>query len=121
MRVLLLVAAILTAAPVIARAETPLAPLPEPAMPEGAKVSDYLRAAQGAIAANHLGEAESALEMAQTRLLDRSVPLGQTGVPSDNPLIGQIGQARQALQANDRQTCLQIIGSALASATSRGM
>jgi hypothetical protein len=121
MRALLLVAAILSAAPVIARAETPLAPLPVPAMPEGSKVSDYLRAAQGAVAANNLGEAESALEMAQTRLLDRSVPLGQTGVPSNSPLIEQISQARQALQAKDRQTCLQIISTALASATSRGM
>jgi hypothetical protein len=121
MRVLLLVAAILTATPVIVHAQTPLAPLPEPAVPEGAKVSDYLRAAQSAIAANHPGQAESALEMAQTRLLDRSVPLGQTGVPSDNPLISQIGQARQALQAKDRQTALQMIGSALTLATSRGM
>jgi hypothetical protein len=121
MRALLLVAAILTAAPVLAQAERPLAPLAEPAIPEGAKVSDYLRAAQAAIAKNHPGEAESALEMAQTRLLDRSVPLGQTGVPSDNPLISQISQARQALQAKDRQTSLQIIGSALTSATSRGL
>ncbi|HET6609838.1 MAG TPA: hypothetical protein VFG62_24430 [Rhodopila sp.] len=121
MRAFVLVAAILTAAPVIAQAETPLAPLPVPAVPEGAKISDYLRAAQGAVAANQLGEAESALEMAQTRLLDRSVPLGQTGVPSDNPLIGQIGQARQALRAHDRQACLQSIGAAIAEATSHGL
>jgi hypothetical protein len=59
--------------------------------------------------------------MAQTRVLDRSVPLGQTGVPSDNPLIGQIGQARQALQAHDRQACLQSINAAITTATSHGM
>jgi len=126
MRAHLLLAAILTAAPVLVRpvlvrAETALPALPQPALPEGARISDYLRAAQGAVAANHVGEAESALEMAQTRLLDRSVPLGQTNVPSDNALIGQIQQARQALQAKDRTTCLQMIGTALATATQRGM
>ena len=40
--------------------------------------SDYLRAAQGALAAGRIAEAQEALEMAQTRMLDRSVPLGQT-------------------------------------------
>jgi hypothetical protein len=28
---------------------------------------------------------QQSLEMAQTRLLDRSVPMGQTNNPSDNP------------------------------------
>ena len=75
----------------------------------------------GALAAGHAREAESALEMAQTRILDRSVPLGQTGDPSDNPTIGQITQARQALAANDRATCLRLIQAAIASATAQGM
>ena len=99
----------------------PLAPLPSPAVPEGARPSDYLRAAQNALAAGRAGEAEEALEMAQTRMLDRSVPLGQTNNPSDNPTIGQISQARQALAARDRATCLQLIQAAIGSATAQGL
>ncbi|HEY4042398.1 MAG TPA: hypothetical protein VGM32_11225, partial [Rhodopila sp.] len=82
--------------------------------------SDYLRAAQNALAAGRMGEAESALEMAQTRILDRSVPMGQTGNPSDNPTIGLISQARQALAAHDRAACQQAIQTAIASATAQG-
>jgi len=98
-----------------------LAPLPAPAMPEGAKPSDYLHAALGALTAGRTGEAQAALEMAQTRLLDRSVPLGQTDSPSENPTIGQITQARQALAAHDRATCLNLIQTAIASATAQGL
>lgn len=98
-----------------------LPPLPSPNLPEGSRPSDYLRAAQGALAAGHVGEAESALEMAQTRILDRSVPMGQTDNPSDNPTIGQVAQARQALAAHDRATCLQLIQTAITSATAQGL
>jgi hypothetical protein len=97
-----------------------LPPLPSPNLPEDSRPSDYLQAAQSALAAGRVREAESALEMAQTRILDRSVPLGQTDNPSDNPTIGQITQARQALAANDRATCLQLIQAAVASAAAQG-
>ncbi len=125
MRILVLSAVLLSAVSGAALAQpaggTVLAPLAEPSLPEGSRPSDYLRAAQGALAAGRAGEAESALEMAQTRILDRSVPLGQTGNPSDNPTIGQITQARQALAAHDRARCEQLIQTAIASATAQGM
>jgi hypothetical protein len=95
--------------------------LPQPNVPLGAKPSDYLRAAQGALATGRLGEAQEALEMAQTRLLDRDVQLGQTDVPSHNPAVGQISQALQALAAHDRPTCMQLIQTALASTTAEGL
>ena len=98
-----------------------LPPLPSVGVPEGGRPSDYLRAAQSALAAGHAGEAQSALEMAQTRMLDRSVPLGQTDNPSDNPTIVQISQARQALAARDRATCMQLIQAAITSATAQGL
>jgi hypothetical protein len=98
-----------------------LPPLPSPNVPEGSRPSDYLRAAQAALAAGHAGEAESALEMAQTRILARSVPLGQTDNPSDNPTIGQIAQARQALAGHDQATCAQLIQAAVASAAAQGL
>ncbi|HVY18080.1 MAG TPA: hypothetical protein VHB27_22870 [Rhodopila sp.] len=120
MRASLILVALLAAAPVAADAQV-LTPLPEPNIAQGARASDYLRAAQGSIATGRLAEAESSLEMAQTRLLDRSVPMGTTGVPDTSPLIAQISQARQALAAHDLQGCLQLIGSALNAATARGL
>jgi hypothetical protein len=98
-----------------------LQPLPSPSLPEDSRPSDYLRAAQAALAAGRTNEGESALEMAQTRMLDRSVPLGQTDNPSDNPTIIQITQARQALAAHDRAASLQAIQAAIASATLQGL
>ena len=58
---------------------------------------DYLRAAQSALQAGRTGETQQALEMAQTRLLDRSVPQAQTNNPSDNPAVTQVSQALKAL------------------------
>jgi hypothetical protein len=95
--------------------------LPSPNIPEGAKPSDALRAAQGALAAGRNGEAQQALEMAQTRMLDRSVPLGQTNNPSDNPTVAQISQALRALAANDRAASMQMIQIAIGSATAQGL
>ncbi len=64
--------------------------LPAPDLSENAKASDFLRAALGAVAAGRKGQAEESLEMAQTRLLDRSVPLGRTHELSGDPAVGQI-------------------------------
>lgn len=113
--------AVTLAQPPVPARETVLSPLPSPNLPEGAKPSDALRAAQAALAAGRTGQAEEALEQAQTRMLDRSVALGQTNNPSDNPTVGQISQARQALAARDSAACLQLIQSAIASATAQGL
>ena len=128
MRIVVLSASLLIAgsAAVLAQQAVPardavLSPLPSPDLPESAKPSDELRAAQGALAAGRTGEVEEALERAQTRMLDRSVALGQTNNPSDNPTVGQISQARQALAARDRSGCLQLIQAAIASATAQGL
>jgi hypothetical protein len=87
----------------------------------GGKPSDFLRAAQGALAAGRTGETQQSLEMAQTRMLDRSVALGQTDSPSDNPTVGQISQALHALAAHDRTGCMQLIQAAIGSATAQGL
>jgi len=100
---------------------TALAPLRSPSVPETALPSDYLRAAQNALAAGRVGEAQEALEMAQTRILDRSVPIGQTNNPSDNPLVGQISEARHALAARDRATGMNLIQTAIGSAAAQGL
>ena len=90
--------------------------LPSPQVGPNASPVDYLRAAQGALSAGQTGEAQQALEEAQTRLLDRSVPYGQTNNPSDNPAVAQITQALHALAAGDRGQCMQLIQSAIPAA-----
>jgi hypothetical protein len=93
--------------------------LPAPPV-TGRKPSDFLRAAQGALATGRTGEAQQALEMAQTRMLDRSVPLGQTNVPSDNPTVTQISQALRDLGTGNRAATMKSIETALASAVAQG-
>lgn len=128
MRAVLFVVAILVTAPTLASAQSAvtsrdvaLPPLPAPALADGARPSDALRAAQGALAAGRLGEAQEALEMAQTRMLDRSVPLGQTNNPSDNPTVSSISLALQALAVRDRPSSMQAIQLAIQSATAQGL
>ena len=67
--------------------------------------------------AGRTGEAQQSLEMAQTRLLDRSTPQFQTSDPSDNPAVTQISQALKALAAGDRAQTMQLIDAAISSAT----
>jgi len=90
--------------------------LPSPELPEGAPAQDYLIAARNALAAGRTGEAQQSLEMAETRLLDRSVPLFQTNTPSANLVVSQISQALQALAAGDRVQCMTLIEAAIPNA-----
>jgi len=127
MRTLILLAPLLLAIPAAAQQAAPhgqrvVRPgLPLPALPENSPPSAYLRAAQGALATGRTGEAQEALEQAQPRLLDRSVPLGHTDEPSSNPAISQIGQALQALHAQDRATCMHWVETALGTVTAQGL
>jgi hypothetical protein len=87
--------------------------LPSPPIGENASVRDYLAAARAALLRGRTGEAQQALEMAETRALDRSVPLFQTNVPDSSSLVGEIGQALQALGGGDRGRAVQIIEAAI--------
>jgi hypothetical protein len=98
----------------------PVAALPSPDLPDTARASDYLGAAERSLAAGREQEAEQALEMAQTRMLDRSVPLGQTHDPSDNAAVSQIAEARRALADGDKEGCMRSIDAALQSARAQG-
>jgi hypothetical protein len=91
--------------------------LPSPQVGENANAVDFLRAAQSALQAGRTGEAQQSLEMAQTRLLSRSVPMQQTSNPSDHPAVMQISQALRALAAGDRAQAMQMIQSAIPAAT----
>ena len=85
------------------------AKLPMPPLSPEASPADFLRAARGALAAGRNDEARSALEMAQTRLLDRSVNAGKASVPDHNLAVKQISEAINALAVNDRMACLRYI------------
>lgn len=87
--------------------------LPSPRIGENAPVRDYLAAARAALLLGRTGEGQQALEMAETRALDRSVPLFQTNVAVKDPLVDEIQRALHALSAGDRGQAVRIIESAL--------
>jgi hypothetical protein len=94
---------------------TQIAPnLPSPGIDENATPRDYLVAARKALIAGHTGQAQQSLEMADTRLLHRSVAQGQTNEHSNDPLVMRIDEARRALGNGDTRLATQIIDSALA-------
>ena len=72
-----------------------------PGVDENAGPVGYLKAAEAALAHHRTGEAQQALEMAETRLLDRSTPVTEASVPSQNDMVQQVSMARQALGHND--------------------
>ncbi len=88
--------------------------LPSPDLPPGSDPAAFLRAARAALATGRTGEAQQALEMAETRMLDRSTPLFQTNDPSRNPIVQRTGAARRALGAGDRSGAMADIDAALA-------
>ncbi len=88
--------------------------LPTPAIDENAPVSAFLDAARHALAAGRTGEAQEALERAESRALIRSVRPSRAGQASRQPVVERISAALAALGAGDRQAVLQHIDEALA-------
>jgi hypothetical protein len=74
----------------------------------------YLKAAETALDNHRTGEAEQALEMAETRLLDRSAPVGAANQPDQNGMVRKVSMARQALGHNDIKGARKAIALALA-------
>ena len=93
--------------------------LPSPDVEENASVHALLLAARAALIANRTGEAQEALEQAETRALDRSVPLLQTGVPSQSPLVAKIRDALHALGTGDRMATAHLLDEAIAASAAR--
>ncbi len=87
--------------------------LPELAVGENATAQQFLRAARAALATGRTGEAQEAMERAQTRLLDRATPLFQTDRPSTHPGVAEISVALRALGAGDRSRALRGIDAAI--------
>jgi len=98
-------------------ARSVLAPsLPIPPVPSADQSSVFLTEARRAILVGRTGEAQEALERAESRLLDRDLPPQAASVPDDQPAVLAIGAARRALAAHDRRTAIAAIDDALAAA-----
>jgi hypothetical protein len=87
--------------------------LPTPAVGPDASARQFLLDARQALAAGRTGEAQEALERAETRLLDRAVAPSRAEDPNRSPLVTQITAARQALGNKDMVRTLQIVDAAL--------
>jgi hypothetical protein len=91
-----------------------LAPqLPAPGVGPSATPEDYLRAAQKALRSNQSGRAQAALEMAETRVLDRSVAPSDANAPDQSPEVTAINQALQSLASRDYGSAQSSIKTAL--------
>ena len=90
--------------------------LPAPPVGEGATADSYLQAAQAALHAHKTGEAQQALEMAETRLLDRSTPVNAAGQPDQDAAVQQVANARKALASGDTQGASSAIQMAMGGA-----
>lgn len=88
--------------------------LPAPPVPSADPPSAFLTAARRAVILGRTGEAQEALERAETRLLDRGLPLQAAFVPDSQQAVLAIGAARRALAAHDRQGAATAIDDALA-------
>jgi hypothetical protein len=89
-----------------------LAPqLPTPG--QAGSPEQYLMRAKSAIRAGRTGEAQEALERAETRLLDRSTAMGTGNMPDDNPRVKMVQGALMALGRHDRQGAVQQIDMAM--------
>lgn len=81
---------------------TPISPrAPVPNLAANASVADLLAAASREIKSGRTGTAESALEQAETNILDRSVTHTDTDYASQDPMVRMIDQSRMALGAGD--------------------
>ncbi len=87
-----------------------------PAPPASEDTQTLLLYARQALREGRTGEAQEALERAETRALDRSVVAGTQNVPASGPLISATAAARQAIAAGNNPGAIKIIDDALPSA-----
>ena len=87
-----------------------------PALPAPSATDDIqslLLDARHALQTGQTGEAQEALERAETRALDRSVPQGDERVVAADPLTAATGRARAALAAGDAAGAIRAIDAGL--------
>ena len=92
--------------------------LPMPAIGENATPAQFLNTARDALARGRTGEAQEALERAETRRLDRDAMRGIS--PENDPMIGKIRAALDSLAAHHAQMAEQNIADALPGSAENG-
>ncbi len=80
--------------------------------PEADSFAGLLAEARAALVANRTGAAQEALERAETRALDRSIPVGTERVPDQAAEVAAVARARDALAAGDLRGAIAIIDAA---------
>jgi hypothetical protein len=88
--------------------------LPLPPLPENDSPHAFLQAARSAVERGQTGEAQEALERAETQLLGRPVAMSSARETAGRRAVLDIGIARQALAVGDRAGTLHAIDDALA-------
>jgi hypothetical protein len=84
-----------------------------PAPSAGEDPHDLLMTASQDLTSRRTGAAQEALEQAETRILDRSVPPPMANEPDNSQVINLIAQARTALANNDLQSANNYVQQAL--------
>ncbi|MGI4939741.1 MAG: hypothetical protein ACRYHQ_04100 [Janthinobacterium lividum] len=87
--------------------------LPVPPVPSVSTPRQFLQAAWEALLRGRSGEAQEALERAETRVLDRSVIASMTTAPDTDRIVLDIAVARRALAAHQSPVALRAIDDAL--------
>ena len=88
--------------------------LPVPPVPSADPPSVFFVAARDAVQAGRTGEAQEALERAETRLLDRTLPSPAAPLAGNRQAVLAMVVARRALAVHDRQGAITAIDAALA-------
>jgi hypothetical protein len=89
--------------------------LPAPPLSDASGPRDFLVAARQSLASNRTGEAQEALERAESRALDGNILASQMGTPSQQAVIRYIADARDALAHGNKGAAIQAIDTALRS------
>jgi len=84
-----------------------------PAPQAGEEIQTLLIDARTALQAGRTGEAQEALERAETRALDRSVPAGDERFPAQDSLVHAISEARASLAAGNVAGAMAVITASL--------
>lgn len=92
--------------------------LPAPPVGPNASAEQFLSVAKQALARHRTGEAQEALERAETRRLD--LDTARNISPTDDPMIGQIKAALEALGHHDMAGADQQISGAMSMGASAG-
>ncbi len=87
--------------------------LPAPAGGQNASVGTLLSDAQHALGTGQSGQAQEALERAETAMLQRSVAADQVGTPDQAPDVLQVQAAREALAKRDMAGAKKAIAAAM--------